>query len=201
MSQRPFWASIIQWTLWALIMAGLAGWLGKARMKRVVSDGKRVVSDGRTVMAYPRSALVLAIVCVVIATGLTVLSLYASRENAPWWTTALFAAVLAGSLHWLVDCFVARYSLTDEGLGYFSVFTGARLFRWKELRSLKYAPNMHWFKLVDSEGHVARISVMMTGLPEFARLLMERAREVNIDAATVPILTQTARGDPPSIWL
>ena len=194
MSQRPFWASIIQWTLWALIMAGLAGWLARGRRKRVVSEGQ-------TVMVYPLVALGLAIFCVVFSLALVVFSSMAPRDNAPWWAIAIFAVMLAGSLHMLVDCVVGRYALTEEGLRYVGVFTGVRLFKWTDLKSLKYAPAMHWFKLVDSEGQVARISVMMTGLPEFARLLMERARHVDIDAATVPILTQTAKGDPPSVWL
>jgi hypothetical protein len=40
----------------------------------------------------------------------------------------------------------------------------------------------------------------VTGLPDFARLLIERARKVDIEAATIPVLTQTARGKPPSVW-
>jgi hypothetical protein len=90
--------------------------------------------------------------------------------------------------------------LSDEGLRYVSVLAGERLFRWDELRSLKYVPYLHWFVLENSQGQVARISIMMTGLPAFAILLMERARNVSIDAAAVPLLKQTAGGEPPSMW-
>jgi len=30
---------------------------------------------------------------------------------------------------------------------------------------------------------------------------MERARKVDIAASAIPILQQTARGEPPSVWL
>ena len=195
MSQRPFWVSIIQWTLWALVMAGIMGWLGRARMKRTIVDGQ-------VVMTYPLSVLVLMIICVVFSVGLVlVLSLVVAAQNTSALATAIFAVALAASLYWLVECCVVRYSLSKDGLEYMSVFTGKRLFRWDELQSLKYAPNMRWLILRDGQGHVARVSVFMTGLPVFARMLMERARKVDIDRATIPILSQTARGEPPSLWL
>jgi len=194
LSQRPFWISIIQWTLWALIMTAVTGWLGKARFKRTATGNDAV-------MTYPRAAMVMAFICVAGFGALVVLTLFASQKNAPWWTTAIFGFFFLASLHWLVDCFLARYSLSDEGLEYVSVFTGKRFFRWDELQSLRYAPNLRWFILRSSQGHEARISIMMTGLPEFARRLMERARKVDIAASAIPILQQTARGEPPSVWL
>jgi len=194
MSQRPFWVSIIQWTLWALVMAGIMGWLGRARMKTTTVDGQ-------VVMTYPLSLLVLMLICVAFSAGLVVLSLVVAAQNTSALATAVFAVALAASLYWLVECCVVRYSLSKDGLGYMSIFTGRRLFRWDELQSLKYAPNMRWFVLKDAQGHVARVSVAMTGLPVFARMLMERARRLDIDSATVPILSQTARGEPPSLWL
>ena len=193
MSHRPFWVSFIQWTLYGLAMWGIASWLGRARKKHVVTGGE-------VVMTYPPAALIVALICVGLFGAGTVLSLLASAKNAPWWTSAIFGGFLLASLHSLADCWLAKYRLSEEGLEYVSVFSGKRIFRWNELQSLRYAPNMRWFKLENSQGQVARISVMMTGLPEFARLLMERARNVDIDAATIPVLEQTARGEPPSIW-
>ena len=81
-----------------------------------------------------------------------------------------------------------------------NVFSGERMFRWDELRSLKYSTFSRWFVLENSQGHVARISIMMTGLPAFARLLMERALDVSIDPAAIPILKQTAKGELPPMW-
>ena len=161
---------------------------------------KSATTRDDTVMTYPRSAVVLSVICCLFAVALAGLAFYVPAENAPWWAKVIFALVLLASLHSVADCFIARYALSGEGLRYVNVFTGERMFRWDELRSLKYAPNLRWFILENSQGQVARISIMMTGLPAFARLLMERARNVAIDSAAIPILKQTARGEPPSMW-
>jgi hypothetical protein len=193
MSQRPFWISLIQWTLWAFTMAGIAFWISKARRKSALSGGELV-------MKYPFFAMVLAFICVIISGGLVALTFVVASQNAPWWTTAIFGVMFLGSVHFVVECFVAKYHLSPDGLRYVSVFTGERHFRWDELKSLKYADSMKWFVLKNSRGEVARISVMMIGLPAFARLLMERARHVDIEPATIPILRKTAQGEPPGLF-
>ena len=193
MIERPFWMSVLQWTIWGLVMTVVMGWLGRARMKRAAAGEE-------SVMQYPLGSMVMAFICAGIAGALAVLSAFAPAKNTAWWVTAIFGVIFLGSVHWVVECFLAKYRLSDEGLEYISVFTGKRFFRWDELQSLSYAPNMRWFVLRSSRGDVARVSVMMTGLPEFARRLMERARHVDIAASAIPILKQTARGEPPALW-
>jgi hypothetical protein len=193
MSSRPYWASILQWTLWFALMAGIYHVLDRARMKSAKSGDD-------TVMTYPRSAVVLSVIFLLLFAALTALIFFAPAGNSTGWAKVILALLLLATLHMTVDCFIGRYTLSDEGLRYVNVFSGERMFRWDELSSLKYAPHMRWFVLTSSQGHVARISVMMTGLPAFARLLMERARNVSIDPATIPILKQTARGELPSMW-
>ena len=193
MSSRPYWASIVQWTLWFVLMGGIYHVLNKARMKSAKSGDD-------TVMRYPPSAVAVSVICLLVAVALMVLVSIAPAGNAPLWAKVAFALMLLATLHWTADCIIGRYTLSDEGLRYVSVFSGERMFRWDELRSLKYAPHMRWFILESSQGHVARISVMMTGLPAFARLLMERALNVSIDPAAIPVLKQTAKGELPSMW-
>ncbi|HEY7205911.1 MAG TPA: hypothetical protein VIA61_16505 [Methylomirabilota bacterium] len=41
---------------------------------------------------------------------------------------------------------------------------------------------------------------MLTGLPEFARLVLEKVRAAAIDAETRPMLEATVAGHPPSVW-
>ena len=65
---------------------------------------------------------------------------------------------------------------------------------------MQYAPVMKWFRLENSSGEVARISAMLVGLPEFARLLLRQAPPRAIEDATLPILQATADGDPPPVW-
>jgi hypothetical protein len=68
------------------------------------------------------------------------------------------------------------------------------------LRDVRYAPVLKWFRLETRSGDVARISVMLMGLPAFARLLLEDAPEDAIDSGTLRILQATAEGKLPSVW-
>jgi hypothetical protein len=192
MSDRPVWATILQWTLWAFAIAALMGWLGKARMKPASPKDAGV-------LAYPRSALVLAVICVVFFAAATVIALWVGGKDAPWWTALIFAVFALVSVHFMVDCWVSRYRVSEEGLLYSSTFVRNRLFKWGDL-SVRYAPAMKWFILKDTNGNVARVSIMMTGLPEFARLLLNHVQPVAIDSSAHAILRQTAKGEPPSIW-
>jgi hypothetical protein len=193
MAERTYLLSIVQWTLWAVIMAAIGAWMSKARKKPASGTDPRV-------LAYPLSALVLALVCVLLFGAFTVVTLFAAAGNAPWWTTAIFGVFTLASLHFLADTWVARYHVSEEGLRYTSVFVRDRLFKWAEIRSVKYASNMKWFVVKDSGTHVARVSTMMSGLPVFAQLLINNVEQAAIDSSTLAILKQTARGEPPSVW-
>jgi hypothetical protein len=59
---------------------------------------------------------------------------------------------------------------------------------------------MKWFRLETQTGTIGRVSVMVMGLPEFARLLLQRTSMTAIDPATAKILRETAQGNPPSAW-
>jgi hypothetical protein len=50
---------------------------------------------------------------------------------------------------------------------------------------VRYTPLMKWFRLETQSGNVARVSVMLMGLPEFAGLLLQNAPQGAIAAGTV----------------
>jgi hypothetical protein len=59
---------------------------------------------------------------------------------------------------------------------------------------------MKWFRLETRTGAVARISAMLIGLPEFARLLLAHAPADAIPPETLLVLEATAAGNPPPVW-
>ena len=59
---------------------------------------------------------------------------------------------------------------------------------------------MKWFTLDRASGGRVRVSAMLTGLPEFARLVLVHAPPAAIDEATRGVLEETAAGRPPAIW-
>ena len=68
-----------------------------------------------------------------------------------------------------------------------TIFVGFAL-RWSDLRAVRYAPLVKWFRLETHSGEVARISVMLTGVPDFARTLLARAPGGAVDADTLLVL-------------
>jgi hypothetical protein len=60
---------------------------------------------------------------------------------------------------------------------------------------------MGWFLLVKIDGETVRVSALLVGLPEFARIVLEEVRPAAIEATTRPVLEQTAAGFPPKLWM
>jgi hypothetical protein len=132
--------------------------------------------------------------------GIAIISNVFPNKTVTWWTTAGFVGFALLSLLMVADYFLGHHQVSEEGLSY-GRLTGRRGYlKWADLRRVKYAPTMKWFRLETQSGDVARISAMLIGLPEFGRLLLSHAPPQVIDAKTLLILQATADGNPPSVW-
>jgi PH (Pleckstrin Homology) domain-containing protein len=105
-----------------------------------------------------------------------------------------FAAVIVSAF------FLGGHEVSEDGLTFRNFVGVTRYLRWSDLRLVRYSPAMKWFRLETHAGTAARISVMLTGLPEFARLLLHNAARGSIDSETFNVLGATAAGNPPSVW-
>jgi hypothetical protein len=193
MSDRPWWLSALQWTIWGVVMAFVMGWLGRSRLRRRVQTEPGV-------LRHPRSTLIIGILCFGFFAALTVLSNIFPNDTATWWTTAIFIGFALMSAPMVIEFFVVRHKISDEGLAYRKLFGQRGFLRWAELRTVRYGASMKWFRLEAQNGVVVRISAMLMGLPEFARALLRGAPTASIDSAALPILEETAEGNPPSLW-
>jgi hypothetical protein len=193
MSDRGWWATALQWTLWAVILALVMGWLGRSRFRR-----RPVTEAGK--LAHPPSTLIVGLACFGFFAAIAIISNVVSNRTTTWWTTAVFIGFAALSSPLILDYFMAKHEVSEAGLAYRKL-TGTRGYlRWSELRSVRYAPAMKWFRLETRSGAVARVSVMLMGLPEFAHQLLEHAPAESVDPDTLQILQATAKGNPPSVW-
>ena len=193
MADKPWWATAIQWTVWAVLMSLVMGWLARSRLR------PRPTSKDHQLL-HPPSTLIVGLVCFLLFAGLAVVSNAFANETTTWWTTAAFLGFSLMSVPLIADYFLARYQVSDDGMAY-RKFTGARRYlRWADLRTVRYAPVMKWFRLETRSGDVARVSVMMMGLPEFARILLARSPKEAVEPHTIEILQSTADGHPPSVW-
>jgi hypothetical protein len=174
-------------------MALVMGWVARSRVKaRPHSDPRRLV--------HPPSTLIIGIVVFLFFAGIAIISNVFPNKTVTWWTTTIFVGFALLSLPIVADYFLARHDVSEEGLSY-GRLTGQRGYlKWSDLHRVKSAPVMKWFRLETQSGDVARISAMLRGLPEFARLLLARTPPHAIDAETLSILQATADGNPPPVW-
>jgi len=193
MNDKPWWATVLQWTLWAVAMSLIMGWLGRTRLK------SRPPAQAST-LSHPVSTLLIGSLCFLLFISLAIISNVIPNKTSTWWTTAIFVGFAAMSAPLILDFFIARHHVSSEGLAYTKLTGAQRYLRWADLLHVRYSPTMKWFVLKSSTGDVARISVMLMGLPVFARELLQSAPAAAIDPATTHILRETAEGRPPTLW-
>lgn len=191
--ERPLAARAIQWLVWAILMVVVMRWMARSR------NHPRPPAEER-VLSHPRSTLIMGLVCFIFFAAAAILSNVFRNHTTTWWTTSIFVGFALVSLPMITDYFIARHQVSEDGLAYRKMTGAARYLRWSDLKRVRYATGMKWFRLETKSGEVARISAMLMGLPEFARLLLAHTPEDAIDHDTLPVLQATAGGDAPSVW-
>jgi hypothetical protein len=173
-------------------MAAVMGWLGRTRLKR------RNAAESRR-LVHPLSTLIIGAVCFAVFAALTVLSNVYSNETTTWWTTATFVGLALLAVPMIAMYFIEDHEVSETGLAFTTLLGARRSMRWEEVKSFRYAPLMKWFRVEADSGNVARISIMLMGLPEFARVALAHVPPGAVEASTLEILRATAEGNPPSI--
>ena len=187
------WGPLVQWAIWGIVMAILMAWIARSRLRaRPLSNARRLV--------HPPSTLVIGLVCFLFFGAIAVISNVLANNTTTWWTTTVFIGFAFLSLPIVADYVVARHEVSEEGMSYGRLLGPRRFLKWSDLRLVRYAPVMKWFRLETRSGDVARISAMLIGLPEFARLILANAPPEAIEPGTLPILRATANGNPPPVW-
>jgi hypothetical protein len=190
---RPWWATALQWGLWALVMAAVMGWLARTR-------ARPRPPEERHTLAHPRSTLVIGLVCVCFFSLLAVWSaLFPGKTGSPL-ISLFFLAFAALGVPLILDYCNARHVLTPDGLRYGKLMGGGGQMRWTEVRTLRYSQSAKWFRMDLTDGRVVRVSAMLQGLPEFAAAVLTQVPTAAIDEETRTVLEATARGELPRVW-
>ncbi len=190
---QPWWAPVIQWTLWGVVVVLVMGWVARSRNRA------RPLSEAR-LLRHPPSILIIGIAGFVFFFGIAVVSNVFPNKTTTLLTTSVFVGFSLLSTAAIADYFLARHELLDGGMNYGRLLGPRRSLKWNEVSRIGYAPVMKWFKIELASGEVARISVMLTGLPAFARAVLLHAPPGAIDAETLAVLQATADGSPPKVW-
>lgn len=174
-------------------MVLIMGWLNRSRLK------KRPADEAKN-LRHPLSTIIIGGVCFSFFFGAAILSNVFSNGTETWWSTTIFLGFAAMSLPLVIDYFAAKHTLSESGID-FGRFNGQRVFvPWDGISSVRYAYIMKWFVIKTKNGQTVRVSVMLMGLPEFAKSLLELSKKASIDDDTMEILKETRNGNPPSMW-
>jgi hypothetical protein len=174
-------------------MAAVMAWLGRNRLRRrAETAAQRLV--------HPLSTLIVGVTGFSFFVALVVLSNVYSNETTTWWTTTVFVGFALLAVPIITSYFIDDHEVSESGLVFTTMLGARKSMRWDEVRSLRYAPAMKWFRVEANSGDVARLSVMLMGLPEFARLALARVPRSAVQTSTLEVLRATAAGNPPSVW-
>ncbi|TAL29663.1 MAG: hypothetical protein EPN97_13170 [Alphaproteobacteria bacterium] len=189
----------LQWPLWFAIMGFVMAMLGRSRMKRRPGEATNV-------MRSPKLMLILGIICTVFFVALAILSQIFPDKDAsglPGKPNPVYAYWFLGfaslGLPVIANHFRERHRIEPEELHY-RTLTKEGVLWWRGVTKIRYSAAMKWFRLEGANGEVVRISVSLTGLPEFARVALEKIPPESFDAFTRKVLAETAAGNPPSMW-
>lgn len=190
---QSWWASALQWVLWGVIMAAVMGWVARSRQRSSPGvEARRLV--------HPPSTLIIGLICFAFFSCIAIVSNVYANETTTIQTTSVFLGFAMLSLVLIAEYLGARHEISDEGMVYGRLLRSRRSLAWSDVVQVRYATGMKWFRLETLSGEVARISIMLRGLPEFARTVLSHVPASAIDEETATILHATAGGNPPRVW-
>lgn len=192
---HPWWATAIQWIVWGLLMSAIMGWVARSRKRTLPKT-----QHGR--LRYPITILIIGLAGMAFFLGLAILGnvLPLGGKTAPPLATAVFLGFATLAAVMTADYFLSRHFVTEEGIDY-GRLTGRRgKLDWSEVIEVRYSESMKWFRLKGHSGAIARVSAMVTGLPDFARLVLAHVPPDAIDPQTRDVLEATAAGNLPKVW-
>jgi len=191
---RPWWIGALQITLWTSLMSLVMGWMARSRSRtRAGDDGGRLVQ--------PVSTLVMGIVCFAFFAGITIISnTIGKNRTTSIWTTLVFSAFALASVPMILEFVFGRHRVSEQGMEHRGMFGGRREFLWSDVERVSYSTTMKWFSIRLHSGPTVRVSAMVTGLPEFARLVLAHVRGTTFDDSTRDVLRDTQQGRLPVIW-
>jgi TPR repeat protein len=156
-------------------------------------------SGQSTRLQYPAIVLVIGILVVGFFTALAVLSIVYDNGTGGPAVSALFAAFGVLGLLMLLEYARARHELTPEGLEFGRLLGPRGSLKWRDVTRLTYSKGMRWFRIETASGAVARISAMLTGLPEFAHAVLEYVPSYALDAGAREVLEACLQGELPRL--
>ena len=184
---------LAQWGASVLAMTILMGWVARSRLR------DRPEAD-RHLLRHPASTLILGIVGAVLFFGAAIVSNTVGKNSTSTiWTTLTFVGLGFASSLAIADYFRARHRVSDSGIDFGRMLGERGRLRWADVRRVYFASFLKWFVLEGRSGTKVRVSFMLLGLPEFARLVLQHVPREVIEPDTLDLLQAAEQGQLPDI--
>jgi hypothetical protein len=194
MTDAPSWlATLLQWGIWFVLVSLVLGWLSRDRLQ-----APQPTTTG-TLLKLPLSLLVVGVICAAMFGAFTVLSYSAPTGGPVIATVFLLFASLGGYV--IYEYFRDRYELRRDGIAYRTPLGGERFAPWADVLWVRYSRTGNWIVLKLLNGRNLRLSVMLIGLPAFAEALLRNVNPDLIAEDSRQVIEETARGEPPKVWM
>lgn len=186
---------------WETVLPAAAGPLVVSLVSLIVAARRRQqrapAAAGQ--LRHGASTLIVGVVGCAFFVGLAVLSVVFDNGTGGALVTGGLLGFAALSLLMVAEYYRARFELSADGLSYGRLFGARGTIRWRDVTQLTYSRTMKWFRIESSSGEVARVSLMLVGLPEFARTALAQVPSYAIDENAQAMLQQTASGELPRL--
>jgi hypothetical protein len=188
---RDWWAALIPGG--GALLTGLVTALIAASRKR----GPAVDHPGR--LQHPPSTLMIGVLVLGAFLGLATLAELADNGTSGPFVSAAFASFGVLGLLTILEYYRARHELTVDGLDFGRLLGPRGSLKWRDVTRLTYSRGMRWFRIETAAGEVAHVSAMLTGLPEFARAVLEQVPSYALDGSTREVLQACVQGELPRL--
>ena len=185
---------VLQWTIWAIVMALVMAWLARTR------DRAPDRSTDGLVLRMPKSILLVGGGCALLFFGTAVAAFLTADDGRGPLYLAIFSGFGLLGVPIVADYFFDRFELEEACLRYRTTLGGEGVAPWEDIVEARYSESAKWFRLRLRNGRVVRASAMLIGLPQLASYLLARGRNLQLSEADRKLLERTAAGHPPSIW-
>ena len=90
----------------------------------------------------------MGLMCFVFFAGIAVVSnIVVPNKTTTWWTTSIFVGFALLSAPMILDYFMAKHQVAEDGLTYRKLVGTRKYLRWSDLRDVRYVPVLKWFRL------------------------------------------------------
>lgn len=150
-------SSVISGLVGGAIAVALVTYLS-ARVRNARADGS---------LRYGWGVLLLGVACLAIV-GVAIVAFFID-ENV-WTDRGEFIAVIGlivgfglGAVYSFGEYFFVRGNFDDEGIEFYSPWTGSKKEKWDDLRSAKFNGSLSWYVLRFRSGKTIRLSSLLSG--------------------------------------